>query len=104
MQLQQDAEKLHQRRSRIAQSSTYRTYASPLRSLRPCWTAFLRILTLFWPKHRTETFGHTYGINRAFRNLLRVDPVTRAACLVKSRCVTSMSWVQDGQAQNEYGA
>ena len=28
----------------------------------------------------------------------------RAACLMKSRCVTSTSRLQDGRAQNEYGA
>jgi len=55
-----DAEKGRQRRSRIPQRLTVRpgqtpvtgdgwagwktVYASPLRSLRPCWTAFLRIL------------------------------------------------------------
>jgi len=27
-------------------------YASPLRSLRPCWTAFLSILKLFWHQHQ----------------------------------------------------
>jgi len=41
----QDAEKVRQRRSRISQRLTVRhEYDSPLRSLRPCWTAFLRIL------------------------------------------------------------
>jgi putative transposase len=43
--LWQDAEKVRQRRSRIAQRLTVpHEYDSPLRSLRPCWTAFLRIL------------------------------------------------------------
>ena len=42
---QQDAEKVRQRRSRIAQRLTVRQeYDSPHRSLRPCWTAFVRIL------------------------------------------------------------
>jgi hypothetical protein len=37
--------------------STYRTaYASPLRSLRPCWTAFLSILRAFLCQ--AETFHH----------------------------------------------
>jgi hypothetical protein len=42
----QDAEKVRQRRSRIAQGlNVPKPYASPLRSLRPCWTAFLSILS-----------------------------------------------------------
>ncbi len=41
----QDAEKVRQRRSRFAQRlHVPNEYASPLRSLRPCWTAMLSIL------------------------------------------------------------
>jgi len=57
----QDAEKVRQRRARIAQRpQRTEAYASPLRSLRPCWTAFLRILKWFWCLHRTETSGHIF--------------------------------------------
>jgi len=38
-------------------------YASPLRSLRPCWTAFLSILTVFCRSYRTEHSSHIVGIN-----------------------------------------
>jgi hypothetical protein len=41
----QDAEKVSQRRSRVAQKLNIpKRSPSPLRSLRPCWTAFLSIL------------------------------------------------------------
>jgi len=41
----QDAEKVHQHRSRFAQKlNVPKRTPSPLRSLRPCWTAFLSIL------------------------------------------------------------
>ena len=41
----QDAEKVPQRRSRFVQRlHVPKEYASPLRSLRPCWTRFLSIL------------------------------------------------------------
>ncbi len=43
----QDVEKVLQLRSRIAHRLTVRKkYVSPLRSLRPCWKAFLNILGL----------------------------------------------------------
>ncbi|MEO5864431.1 MAG: hypothetical protein ABIQ79_05295, partial [Nitrospiraceae bacterium] len=42
------------------------SHASPLRSLRPCWTAFLSILRLFCLHHRTENSNHIFGINRVF--------------------------------------
>ncbi len=41
----QDAEKVHQLRSRIVQTlNVPQGYASGLYSLRPCWTEFLSIL------------------------------------------------------------
>jgi len=44
--LLQDAEKVRHRRSRVTQRLTVpQEYDSPLRLLRPCWTAFLRILS-----------------------------------------------------------
>src|SRR5437867_11843147 len=44
-QISQDAEKVRQRRSRFAQKlNVPKRTPSPLRSLRPCWTAFLIIL------------------------------------------------------------
>jgi len=44
-QISQDAEKVRQRRSRFAQKlNVPKRTPSPLRSLRPCWTAFLSIL------------------------------------------------------------
>ncbi|MDZ4857231.1 MAG: hypothetical protein SGJ26_20650, partial [Nitrospirota bacterium] len=45
-------------------------YASPLRSLRPCWTAFLIILKLFWRQHCTENFSHILASTEFFRSLL----------------------------------
>jgi hypothetical protein len=42
---EQDAENVRRRRARIPQRLTVRReYDSPRRSLRPCWTAFVRIL------------------------------------------------------------
>jgi len=40
--------------------------SSPLRSLRPRWTAFLSILKIVWHYHRTETSGHIFGMNWVF--------------------------------------
>ena len=42
-------------------------YASPLRSLRPCWTAFLSILKLVVREHRTDHSSHIVGSNRVFQ-------------------------------------
>src|SRR5207253_10973245 len=47
-------------------------YASPLRSLRPCWTAFLSILSLFRPQHHTESFNCVFRINRVFPQPVRL--------------------------------
>jgi hypothetical protein len=45
----QDAEKVRQAAfSHRSEAQRTEAYASPLRSLRPCWTAFLSILKLFW--------------------------------------------------------
>jgi hypothetical protein len=50
---------------RTAPRSAVRT-SSPLRSLRPCWTAFLSTLSVFWLQPRTEHSNHIFGINRVF--------------------------------------
>jgi len=62
-------------------------YASPLRSLRPCWKAILSILTLFWREHRTENSSHIFWHQPSFsRSMLRTSNLTSIADVQQTAC------------------